>query len=326
MSFSGIIGHKQIINSLQTAIRQERLAHAYIFQGQAGIGKALVAMEFVKAINCKTLLDDGCEKCQSCVKIKNNNHPDVFLLEPTGKSIKNKEIEDFQKELSLKPYESTKKIFIIKDSDTMTTSAQNRILKVLEEPPEYAIIIFISENPQNLLPTIKSRCQLIKFNRLSNENIINFLEKHHKVKHEEAVLLSIFSDGSISKAVNLLESEEFKTRRETTINVIDEIIRGDKLKLLDYRSFFEDNKDVIIEILDFIIIWLRDIMLFKESDTKKYLFNQDKINTIKIHSNHIEYDKIIKSIDLVMDTKKNIEKNVNFGLCIETMLLNLQEV
>lgn len=326
MGFEKIIGHDKIINYLKTAIIQEKLAHAYIFEGQAGIGKGITALEFIKGINCKSHINNGCDSCSSCVKIKNDNHPDINIMEPQGKSIKNKQIEEFQREILIRPYESNKKAFIIKQADTMTVSAQNRILKILEEPPEYGIIIFISENSGHLLPTIKSRCQLLKFNRLANIDIEKYLMEHYELNYEEAKILSAFSNGSLSKAIELYTSEEFKNRRETMIDIIDEVLRGDKLKLIDYVSFFESNKEIIWEILDFIIIWFRDMLLLKEIEEDKYLFNMDKINTLKIHANNIKYDKIIKSIDIIEDTKKSVNANVNFGLCIEAMLLNLQEV
>ncbi len=326
MGFEKITGHDKIIKYIQTAIKQEKLGHAYIFEGQAGVGKGIIALEFIKAINCKNNINNGCDKCSSCMKINSDNHPDINVLEPQGKSIKNKQIEEFQREILLRPYESNKKAFIIQQADTMTTSAQNRILKILEEPPEYGIIIFISENSGHLLPTVKSRCQLLKFNRISDVEIEKYLVEHYEIKEEDAKILSAFSGGSLSKAISLHTSDEFKNRREIMIDIVDEVLRGDKLKLIDYISFFESNKDIIWEILDFIIIWFRDMLLLKEISSYKYLFNLDKINTLKIHANNIQYDKIIKSIAIIEDTKKSINANANFGLCIETMLLNLQEV
>lgn len=325
MAFDKIIGHDDVINFLKTAIKNEKLAHAYIFEGKKGVGKGLTAIEFAKAINCKNNLDDGCESCSSCVKINNNNHPDVKVILPDGNNIKNKQIEEFQNEILLKPYESNKKIFIIECVE-MTTSAQNRILKILEEPPEYGMIIFVTENSHSLLPTIRSRCQTIKFHRISKQCIENFLQKNFNIEERDSKLLARFSDGSLGKAIELHTSEEFKSRREITIDIIDEIIRGDKLKLLDYISFFENNKEYIDEILDFFTVWFRDMLLLLETHEDRYLFNIDKISHLKIHGSIMEYEKIPKAIEIVEKTRNNINANVNFGLCIEMLLLNLQEV
>ncbi|RKD26626.1 DNA polymerase III, delta prime subunit [Caminicella sporogenes DSM 14501] len=326
MSFNDIIGHDNIIKFLKTAITNNKLAHAYVFDGIDGVGKMLTAKEFAKAINCKNNLNDACEICSSCIKINNNNHPDINIIVPDGNSIKNRQIEEFQNEILLKPYESEKKIFIIQNAETMTVSAQNRLLKILEEPPEYGIIILITENIYNLLPTIKSRCQIIKFHRIPKKYIENFLENNYNIEKIDSKLLAGFSDGSIGRAVELCISEEFKDRRETTIEVIDEIVRGDKLKLLDYVKFFEDNKEYIDQILDFFSIWFRDMLLLLETNEDSYVLNIDKINYLKIHGSIVEYEKIPKAIEIIEETRKNIKANVNFGLCIEMLLLNLQEV
>lgn len=326
MSLEKIVGHNKIINFLKTAIRKDKLAHAYIFNGKEGVGKRLTAIEFAKSINCKVNIDSSCEECSSCIKINTNNHPDIKIIESDGKSIKNKQIEEFQSNILFKPYESQKKIFIIEAADTMTISAQNRILKILEEPPEYGVIILITQNSYGLLPTIRSRCQSIKFNRISKDIIYNYLKETCKVTDDESGLLTKFSDGSLGKALSLYASEEFKNRREKTIDIIDEIIRGDKLKLLDFTGFFEDNKEHINELLDFFAIWFRDILLLTETRDEKYLFNIDKIFRLQDHVNSIKYEKIPKAINIIEETRKNIDANVNFGLCIETLLLNLQEV
>jgi DNA polymerase-3 subunit delta' len=326
MSFDKIIGHDNIVIFLRTAIKNDKLTHAYIFDGQDGVGRKLAAMEFAKAINCKKNIDNSCEKCSSCVKINNNNHPDMKIIEPDGKSIKNKQIEEFQNDILLKPYESNKKIFIIESADTMTTSAQNRILKILEEPPKYGVIILITQNSYSLLPTIRSRCQTLKFNRISKEKIKRYLIEKHGINEEESRILASFSDCSLGKALNLYGSEEFKNRREMVIDIISEIINGDKLKLLDFTSFFQDNKENINEILDFFTIWFRDMLLLIETSDEKYLFNSDKIIDLQRHTSNLDYEKIPKAVNIVEETRKNIDANVNFDLCIETMLLNLQEV
>lgn len=276
MGFEKIIGHDRIISFLKTAIKGDKLAHAYIFEGQDGVGKRLTSVEFAKAINCKNE-NFGCEICSSCVKVNNNNHPDINIIKPDGNSIKNKQIEEFQNNILLRPYESSKKIFIIEAADTMTISAQNRLLKILEDTPAYGIIIFIAENFHGLLPTIRSRSQSIKFNRIQKKLIEEYIRRNYNIEDQNLSVFAGFSDGSIGKAINLYESEEFNNRREKTLDIIDEVIRGDKLKLLDYVDFFVKNKEYIGEILDFFSIWFRDLLLLAETGEDKHLLNIDKI-------------------------------------------------
>lgn len=325
MGFDKIIGHEKIISFLKNAISSDRLAHAYVFEGQNGVGKKLVAVEFAKAINCKNE-DLGCEICSSCVKINNNNHPDISIIEPDGKSIKNKQIEEFQNNILLRPYESNKKVFIIEAAHTMTISAQNRLLKILEEPPKYGLIILVAENSHSLIPTIRSRSQIIKFNRISKKLIEEYLKENYNIRDNDVSIVAGFCDGSIGKAINLYKSEEFRSRREITIDIIDKIISGDKLKLLDYVDFFEKNKEYIWELLDFFIIWFRDLLLLSEIEEEKHLLNIDKIDTLRIHVNKLSSENFGEFIEIVESTRKNIDANVNFSLSIETMLLNLQEV
>ncbi len=326
MSFEKIVGHNRIINFLKISIKNNKLAHAYIFEGRSGIGKGLTALEFVKAIVCKENIDDGCDNCPSCIKINTENHPDINTIEPNGNNIKNKQIEEFQNDILIKPYESDKKIFIIKAADTMTTSAQNRLLKVLEEPPSYGIIILITENSYGLLPTIRSRCQKIKFNRIPGELIQKYLLNKYDMSTKEAQILTTFSDGSLERAVDLYESQEFKDRRMTIIDITDSILKGDKLKLIDSVTFFEDNKEHIEELLDLLIIWFRDMLLLKETNEENKLFNIDYIDKLKAQLKLIEEIQILNIINIIEETRKNINSNVNYGLCIETMLLNIQEV
>lgn len=324
MGFEKIIGHDRIVNFFKTAIKNDRLAHAYVFEGQDGVGKKLTAIEFAKAMNCKNG-NIGCETCSSCVKINNNNHPDINIIKPDGNSIKNKQIEEFQSNILLKPYESNKKVFIIEASDTMTISAQNRLLKILEEPPQYGVIILITQNAHSLLPTIRSRSQMIKFNRISKKLIEEYIMENYNIMDKDVSIFAGFSDGSLGKAISLYESEEFNNRRERVLDIIDEVIRGEKLKLLDSVDFFEKNKEYISEILDFLIIWFRDLLLLSETKKDKYLLNIDKKGNLEMHVSKVSYEAIAKSISIVEETRKNIEANVNFSLSIETMLLNLQE-
>lgn len=326
MSFQKIIGHDKIIKFLKTAIKNDSLAHAYIFEGRIGIGKKTSALEFAKAICCKESLDDSCDICTSCHKIDSGNHPDIEIISPDGKSIKNKQIEEFQNNILLRPYESNKKIFLIEASNTMTVSAQNRLLKILEEPPSYGIIILITENSYGLLPTIRSRCQTIKFNRIPKEDIAKYLIERYNLNKEESLVYSIFSDGSLGRALDIYQSEEFKERRSEIIKIIDKIAIGDRLKLIDSVEFFEKNKDYMEELLDLLAIWFRDMLLLKEIDDEKKLFNIDYKNKVREYMNVFTGYRIMKAINIIEETRKNIKSNVNLNVSIETMLLNILEV
>lgn len=326
MDFKELVGQEKIIKHLRISIEQGRVAHAYAFDGPEGIGKLSTAMAFAKALLCRNYKEDSCNTCVSCSKVNNGNHPDLQIIEPDGHSIKNKQIEDFQQDLMRKPYESPKKVYIIKRANEMTVSAQNRLLKTLEEPPEYGVIILISTNSNGFLPTIKSRCQIIKFHRVHEKTIENFLRDRYKLEAKRAQILSIFSHGIVGNALKLMESEDFNTRRQQTIQVIEELLEGDKFKVFEMAEFFSIHKEYIDEILDLMILWFRDILLLKETGSERFLINLDKKATLQKHLNHVAYEKISNIIGTIEKTKNELKANVNFQLAVEMMLFSIQEV
>lgn len=325
MGFERIVGQRLIVDSLRNAIKTGKIGHAYIFEGAEGIGKATTAMTFAKGIHCKNYNQDMCDQCVSCLKMDGNNHPDIKVIEPEGKSIKNKQIEEFQQDLLRKPYESDKKVYIIKNADVMTDSAQNRLLKTLEEPSLYAVIILISTNINNFLPTIKSRCQIVKFHPIGDNLMEEFLINRYGIEKDEAKILSAFSDGVIGKAINLKESEDFNIKREETIHTIKEILEKDPIKAFEVVEFFQKYKDDVFEILDFILFWFRDLLLLAHTDSDIFLINRDKEDILYEHMKYVSYEKIGQIIKEIEKTKNDIKANVNYQLAIEIMLLRIQE-
>lgn len=326
MNFDDVVGQEQLISYLKKTVVTDSVGHAYCLDGPTGIGKTTAAVAFAKAILCKSSANKPCNMCSACLKVDHLNHPDLHIVEPDGNSIKNKQIEEFQHELQLKPYESKKKIFIIKHANGMTTSAQNRLLKTLEEPPEYALIILLSTNVNSFLPTIKSRCQILKFKVVNADCLVKVLVDRYNAPEEEAVILATFSHGIIGNALELMESQEFKQDREEIIRIIEQIFDNDKFTTLQSAEFFINKKDKINDYLDIIQLWFRDLLILKETNSEHLLINIDKKNTLQRHLNHIAYEKVSNIIDIIEKTKKDIKANVNFQLAIEMMLLKIQEV
>ncbi|KXG74163.1 DNA polymerase III subunit delta' [Thermotalea metallivorans] len=326
MGFHEIIGQDKIVQHLKSAILYNRIAHAYIFDGPEGIGKKMTALAFAKAVVCKQGQGDACHICPSCIKFQRNNHPDIRVIEPEGNSIKNKQIEDFQQDILIKPYESNKKVYIVKDAHDMTVSAQNRILKTLEEPPAYAVIVFTTTNANSLLPTIRSRCQILKFHRIGQPRIEAFLMRKYGMEEGEARVFSAFSDGIVGKAMKLKESEVFKVRREETIDIIDAVLEREVVEIFQLIDFFEKYKEDIDEILDFMLVWFRDMLMLKETGTDMVLINLDKRNILQKHLYRIGYEKTSHIIEIIEKTKRDLKANVNFQLAMEMLLLNIREV
>ena len=326
MSFKNIVGHEKLIRHLKKSIKIDKIGHAYIFDGPVGIGKKTTATAFSKGVLCKEFGQDVCEVCSSCSKVESNNHPDLVWIEPDGKSIKNHQIEELQQDLVRKPYESEKKVYIIKDADLMTESAQNRLLKTLEEPPKYVVIILISTNSNRFLATIRSRSQIIKFNPLQHKMVQDFMHKRYGMDVDETKVFATFSNGIIGKAIEFKESEDFQTKRKETIALIEGLISKDALKIFDGMEFFEKYKEDVYEILDLMVFWFRDILLLGETNSEQFLINIDQKDTLQKHLYHIGHEKMVHMIETIERTKKDIKANVNFQLATEIMILRIQEV
>jgi DNA polymerase III subunit delta' len=310
MYFENIIGQdfakKYMINSLN----KSRISHAYIFEGTSGIGKHKFSVELAKI-----LLDmDNLE-----------NSPDYIEINPSGSSIKISQVRELQSDIIIKPHKNHK-IYVINEAEKLTVEAQNALLKTLEEPPGYIIIILITENKETLLNTIKSRCEMIKFIPLSIIDIQNYLINKHNIDEKKAKYISSFCRGSISKALELVDSEEFKTTRSNIQNLIELIIEGNIVDMLDTLSSFEQNKENIVDTLDIMITYFRDIMIMKEKVNKEMIINIDQLVYLQNLNKKISYSQVATIIDIIEGTKKKLSSNCNFNISLQVMAFNIHEV
>lgn len=278
--FENIIGNESIKNTLEKSVKTNQITHSYLMIGIQGIGKKLLAKEYAKVI-----LDSN--------DIINN--PDFLCIEPDGNSIKIEQIRNLQKEIQEKPIISNKKVYIIDDADLMTKEAQNCLLKTLEEPPEFAVIILIGSNENAFLPTIKSRCMILHFNRLSDSEIKSYLQKQYNELDVTQSMLDI-AGGSIGRAINLKDKQEDYSEVEEIINNLD---KKDLIDIVQASEILYKSKEDINDILDYINIIL--LKMAKEN----YLYT----NCIKI----------------VENTKKRLAQNANYDMCIDDMLFKMCE-
>lgn len=278
--FENIIGNESIKNTLEKSIKTNQITHSYLMIGIPGIGKKLLAKEYAKII-------------LSSNDIINN--PDFLCIEPDGNSIKIDQIRNLQKEIQEKPIISNKKVYIIDDADLMTKEAQNCLLKTLEEPPEFAVIILIGSNENAFLPTIKSRCMILHFNRLSDSEIKSYLQKQYNELNVTQSMLDI-AGGSIGRAINLKDKQEDYSKVEEIINNLD---KKDLIDIVQASEILYKSKENINDILDYINIIL--LKMAKEN----YLYT----NCIKI----------------VENTKKRLAQNANYDMSIDDMLFKMWE-
>lgn len=296
MNFEEIIGNRNVKSNLNEVCKSDKIAHGYIFLGVEGIGKKLIAKEFSKKILC---LDEekNCQRCKSCIEFEGENHPDFKIINPDGKNIKIDQIREFQTKVYEKPVISKKKVYIIDDADLMTKEAQNCLLKTLEEPPNYVVIILIVSNENKLLNTIKSRCIKIVFSSLNDAELKEFL----KGEDIDSDIL-IKANGSIKNLIHIKENKEIYQELEKTISDIQKKPLIDFLKNAELLS---KNKEIINNILDYIN------MIFFE-----------KIKKSEIYTDNVKYANCIK---ITEETKQKLQKNGNFDMCIDYLFLNIWE-
>lgn len=309
MYFRNIIGQEFAKKYLTNSINNNKLSHAYMFEGIDGIGKKKLADELAKILLNSENID---------------NSPDYINIYPDGNSIKIAQIRKLQTDIIIKPHKDYK-LYILNDAEKMTIEAQNALLKTLEEPPEYAIMILITSNKDALLDTIKSRCEILKFLPISLFDLKEYLIKTG-VEEQRAQLLATFSRGSIKKALELSESAEFAVMRDDIQSYIQTILDRNIVEILEIPGQMDKYKSEIINILDMVINYFRDIMILKEKVDKSMIINSDKITFVQNMGKKISYSQVSKIIDIIEETKKKIRSNCNFNISIQVMALNIYEV
>lgn len=309
MYFEDIKGQQFAKKYLTNNLKSKMLSHAYMFEGPNGVGKNTLAKEM-----SRILLD-----------IQNlNNSPDYIEIKPDGNNIKIAQIRKMQMDIVIKPH-TDYKIYVLDAAHKMTVEAQNALLKTLEEPPEYAIIILITDNKEALLPTIKSRCEVIKFLPIPLIDIKEYLI-NKGVDSKRALVLATFSRGSMKKALELEEAEDFHEMREEIQEYVEIFLDRNLVKIMEIQDNIEKYKGDIINTLDLMINYFRDIMMIKENVDLDMIINLDKVVFLQNMSKKVTYSQLSKIINIIEDTKNKLRSNCNFGVSMQVMTLNIYEV
>ena len=289
--FENILGNEKNKNILEKSINSNKTSHSYIFWGIEGIGKKIIAKEFAKKILCISQTENC--TCKSCIEFYSNNNPDFQLIEPIDGKVKIEQIREMQRKVAEKPIISNKKVYIIDNSDTMTTEAQNCLLKTLEEPPEYITIILICTNEDNLLSTIKSRCTRMHFDSINIEEVGKYLKQNYPNEEISENIINL-SQGSIGKAIKLNEN---KNIYENIENIFLSMQNKDLIEIIQMSEEIYKTKEEINSILDYMNVVL-----------------------LKLGKQNIKY---IKCIEIVEQTKKRLKANSNYDMCIDNLLFNM---
>ena len=248
--FEQIIGNDEIKKMLSKMIENGTTSHSYLLVGTQGIGKKMIAIQFAKKILCLEQEKDN--SCKSCIEFEGNNHPDYMCIQPEGNSIKIEQIRFLQKKIQEKPIIANKKVYIIDDADMMTQEAQNCLLKTLEEPPEFATILLIGSQENLFLPTIRSRCMILKFRPIEDEKLKQYMEVNCGITNLTKNRLTMFQ-GSIGKAISLKDKQDEYDKIERMIN---NLTTKDLIEIVQLAEPLYKAKEEIFEILEYINILL----------------------------------------------------------------------
>ena len=310
-----IIGHQQIIEQLYHAIQSDRVAGAYLFVGNANVGKETVALYFAKSMNCLEPDEGACGHCLSCRKIDDGNHPDVQIIRPSGTWMKIDQIRELQKRIVYRPLEGRRKVYILTEVERMNLEAANCLLKTLEEPPAGSVLILITTNLDALLPTIRSRCQIIRFYPLLIPDLAAYLV--HRFDFEEALAFSIatLSGGAVGKALALLQESQEGIHEE-----IPEILTThDRLAAFRIAEKLSQNP----EELDPLVTWYRDLLLLHQGAPTDLLIHTHHVEALKQLVPYYSRLHLQSAIKTILETKHLLKRNVNAILALEVMALTL---
>jgi DNA polymerase III subunit delta' len=348
--FESILGQEKPIRLLTTLLRNETMPHALLFLGIDGVGKKTAAIATAMAGNCVGHEDENfplekknradrstvqkittktgiCGCCKSCSKIKSGHHPDIILVKPTGNFIRINQIRNLCSILTMKPYEASLRVVIISDAQTMNPAAGNALLKMLEEPPERTVLILTAEHTTDILPTIVSRCQHIRFNPIPHHHIEVLLVEKLGAGQADAKIIATMANGSISKAFSMMRRSikiNWIKRRAWLLNSVESLSLMSIPSRLAFAENLSKNKDALADSLEVIKSWFRDLVICQFNPAK--IMNQDLKEKVQKHSKNTTVASLLSKIDGIQWAQKNIQANTNLRLTLEVLIMRLAKV
>ncbi|MCM1049685.1 MAG: DNA polymerase III subunit delta [Clostridiales bacterium] len=325
--FTDIIGQEQLKEHLQNAISMNKVSHAYIINGERSSGKEFIAKVFAKTLQCEKGGIEACDECHSCKQAQSGNQPDIIYI--SHEKPNTISVEDIRAQINndivIKPYSSPRKVYIMNEGEKMTAQAQNALLKTLEEPPEYAVILILTANVDSLLPTVLSRCVVLNMKPVSDREVKKFLMEELKVPDYKADICVAFARGNIGKAKMLASSEEFDKVKEEAITLVKYINDMEISEIVKAIKKISEYKFDITDYLDILSVWYRDVLLFKATKDANSMIFKDEIQHIRKVADRSTYEGIETIVKALGQAKRRLEANVNFDLTMELLLLTIQE-
>ncbi len=341
MSFAEIVGQEDAKKLLKNAVMSGNHSHAYILSGEKGSGKMMLAEAFATMLQCENPSDDACMECHSCKQSLSRNNPDIiYVTREEGKANIGVDVvrEKIVNDVDIKPYSNKYKIYIVDEAERMNQQAQNAILKTIEEPPEYAIIILLTANHNAFLQTILSRCVLIQMKSVDTESIKNILKNKYETVDYQANMVASFAQGNVGKAIALATDSSFNDVKNRVVSLckkagkMEEVQIADEVKAIKEENDADkknDNPDkfegFMDQMLDLITLWFKDVLLYKATmNDNLMLFKEDSFD-IHQQANDCTYNGLNNIIDAIAETRARLNANVNFELTIMLLINAIKE-
>lgn len=325
--FRDIIGQEQIKEHLQNALETKKISHAYIINGEKYSGKEFIARIFAMALQCEEEGVKPCQKCHSCKQALSDNQPDIIRV--THEKPNTISVDDIRaqvnNDVAIKPYSSPYKIYIINEAEKMTVQAQNAILKTLEEPPEYVVILLLTTNVNSLLSTILSRCVVLNMKPVADNLVRKYLMEEMQVPDYKAEVCVAFARGNIGKARMLASSEDFENVKTEAVSLLKYIQDMELNEIVAAIKKINDYKLEVSDYLDIMEIWYRDVLLFKATNDVNHLVFRDEIQALRKIAGRSSYEGIETVIEALEKAKNRLNANVNFELTMELLMLTIKE-
>ncbi len=327
-NFNDIIGQDLIKDHFETAIQQNKVSHAYIICGEKYSGKKFISKIFAGALLCESEGEVPCCKCHSCSQTFSDNNPDVIFVTHEKPNIIG--VDDIRTQVNgdvnIRPYGGRKKIYIIDEAEKMNQQAQNALLKTFEEPPEYAVIILLVTNAEELLPTILSRAVLLNMKPVADDLVKKYLMEEVKVPDYRADVCVAFSRGNIGKARLLADNDDFDNMRRDALSLLKNLHGADVADISPFVKKAVSIKNDINDFLDILTVWFRDILLLKSAPDTDILIFKEEIQYIKKVAERASYSDITRALEAIEVAKRRLTANVNFELTMELLFLTIQEI
>ncbi|MBS5602999.1 MULTISPECIES: DNA polymerase III subunit delta' [Enterocloster] len=322
-----ILGHEPIKEHFFNAVLTGNISHAYILSGEAGMGKKSLANAFALALLCEKGQADPCRQCHACKQVMSGNHPDLIYV--THEKPASIGVDDVRRQINdtiqVKPYSSAHKIYIVDEAEKMTVQAQNALLKTIEEPPAYAVILLLTTNAEAFLPTILSRCVQLKLKPLKDGEVKDYLVSRMGVELSQAEIYTAFARGNLGKAIHLADSEDFRHLYGELLDLLKNLKKSDISELLERIRKMKEDKLDIHQCLDFMQMWYRDVLMYKTTKDINLLIFKDEFSTVNAMSTVSGYEGLERILTAIDKARIRLDANVNMELVMELLLLTMKE-